>query len=301
MDHDEPTSFYGQQTKLSVSLFQRKNDLPIDGILTQTTLDALMSENAQPYTLSLGTNGMDVREIQLRLKELGYLKGSTTGYFNDETESAVIDFQKVNKLDADGNVGHVTREKLYSEDVLPAPTPTPKPVKTPSPSKTQAPAGTISPGTANTPSASVNPSATPTLSADKTKTPESATNAPDGAMVSALVEFTRSQLGKPYVGAAKGPDAFDCSGFVYYCLNSIGKKMGYMTSAGWAKANYPTVYSINDLRAGDIVCFKGHVGIYIGNGQMIDASSTESKVRISSNLGSSSYWRNNFICGKRVL
>ena len=124
----------------------------------------------------------------------------------------------------------------------------------------------------------------------------------------ALVSFAKTQLGKPYVLGAKGPSKFDCSGFVYYCLKSIGIKISYMTAATWAGASaYTKVKSMNDLKLGDIVCFsgsapgKGHVGIYLGNGTMIDASSSDGKVRISSPLKSSSYWTSHFICGRRVV
>ena len=108
-------------------------------------------------------------------------------------------------------------------------------------------------------------------------------------------------LGTPYVLGGKGPNSVDCSGLVYYCLNASGNSIGYMTSGGWASSGYPTVYSMDELQAGDVVCFSGHVGIYLGGGDMIDASSSQGKVRYCSNIQGSSYWTRNFICGKRPL
>jgi cell wall-associated NlpC family hydrolase len=59
---------------------------------------------------------------------------------------------------------------------------------------------------------------------------------------------------------------------------------------------------MSDLKAGDVISFKGHVGIYLGGGKMIDASSSQGQVRItSSNIQSSSYWTRNFVCGFRIF
>jgi len=74
-----------------------------------------------------------------------------------------------------------------------------------------------------------------------------------------------------------------------------------MTSTGWANCSLPKVTSLSDMKRGDIICFKGHVGIYLGGGQMIDASSTQGKVRICSTVLTSSYWKTNFICARRLF
>ena len=74
-----------------------------------------------------------------------------------------------------------------------------------------------------------------------------------------------------------------------------------MTSAGWkATTKYPIVTSMGDLEKGDVISYEGHVGIYIGNNQMIDASSSEGKVRIT-NIYSVSYWKKHFIKGCRIF
>ncbi len=79
-------------------------------------------------------------------------------------------------------------------------------------------------------------------------------------------------IGIPYVLGAGGPDAFDCSGFVSYCLT--GK---YGRVLGWTgtMSAYPTV---TNPQAGDICYWDGHVGLYIGGGQMIHASASKSQV-----------------------
>ena len=117
----------------------------------------------------------------------------------------------------------------------------------------------------------------------------------------ALISAAYAQLGKRYVRGGKGPDTFDCSGFVYYALQSSGNGVPYMTSRAWAESSYPRVDSMDDLQRGDVVCFRGHVGIYLGSGAMIDASSSRGKVRITFNIKASPYWQRSFICGRRPV
>jgi len=280
MEEDEPTEYYGYITEYAVQLFQRKHDLEIDGIAGESTTKLLYAEDAKHYTVSLGITGTDVQELQKQLQELGYLKSGATGYFGTDTEQAVKDFQKRNGLTVDGNVGANTREVLYSDDVKEA-----------------------AKDTSNNDNSDTKKDTkrdTKKDTSDK-KDEKSTTKIPDDKSVKSLIAMAKSLIGKPYVRGGKGPNSFDCSGFVYYCLNKIGYNIHYMTSGGWAGCSLPKVTSISDLKAGDIVCFRGHVGIFIGGGRMIDASSSQGRVRISSTLTSSSYWRNYFICGRRVL
>lgn len=121
----------------------------------------------------------------------------------------------------------------------------------------------------------------------------------DGA--EAFISAAMAQLGKTYVLGGKGPNVFDCSGLVYYALKASGNGIPYMTSAQWALSSYQRVNSMADLKRGDIICFKGHVGIYLGNGSMINASYSHRSVIISTNILSSSYWKENFLCGRRLF
>lgn len=281
MEPDEPTDYYGPITAYSLQLFQRKHNLQVDGLAGAQTLTALFSSDAKPYTVKLDDRGSDVKLLQDRLKELGYLKSKASGYFGTDTEKAVKDFQKRNGLTADGSVGSMTREVLFSEDAKEAPKPKP-------------PAKTSKPGTSSGGSGSGSGSADPPPS-KPTFVPN-----PDGASVSALIEFAKTLQGSKYVRGGKGPNQFDCSGFVYYCLNSVGYKIRYMTSAGWRDSSFPKISSMSDLQPGDIIYFKPHhVGIYVGNGQMIDASSGAGKVVLRS--CTTSYWKSHFVCARRVF
>ena len=71
--------------------------------------------------LSVGAKGEDVKRLQQRLKDLGYLSGKVDGAFGGGTKRSVISFQRRNGLDTDGVAGQDTLAKLYSDDALAAP------------------------------------------------------------------------------------------------------------------------------------------------------------------------------------
>lgn len=298
MEKDEPTDFYGFVTKYAVQLFQREFGLQVDGVAGEETLRALYSDQAKPYVVRQGDRGTDVLEMQKRLRELGYLKARAGGTFGEETTAAVKAFQKRNALSDDGVIGSRTREALYSEGARPAPTPKPTPTPTPKPTAKPKPTPTLKPGTTPGPT----PKTTPTpKDTPKKATPTPAkTVKPKGNDADALISFAKELVGRSYVRGAKGPTSFDCSGFVYYALKNSGVSLSYMTSGGWLNSSYETISSMSDLRKGDIVCFDGHVGIYMGDGRMIDASSSQGKVRITGDIRENSYWTRHFICAKRV-
>lgn len=68
-------------------------------------------------TLRKGDKGEEVKALQNRLIELGYLTGAPDGDFGNRTRAAIIDFQKMNDLNADGVVGNKTITSLYSNTV----------------------------------------------------------------------------------------------------------------------------------------------------------------------------------------
>jgi cell wall-associated NlpC family hydrolase len=125
--------------------------------------------------------------------------------------------------------------------------------------------------------------------------------------VEKLIAIAESKVGCSYSGGAKGPDRFDCSGFVYYCMKQAGFSGGYMTSRTWRSCSrYPRINSMSQIQRGDILVFKGnsmatgHVGIYLGGGKMIDASSGAGQVRITNSVLSGSYWKQHFLMAYRI-
>lgn len=89
-----------------------------------------------------------------------------------------------------------------------------------------------------------------------------------------VVGRAQSQLGKPYQWGACGPNSFDCSGFVSYCLTGRFARLGTtLTFMGWPRVSNP--------QPGDVCTTTTHCGIYIGNGQMIHAPQTGDVVKVS--------------------
>ncbi|WP_046733135.1 NlpC/P60 family protein [Streptomyces humi] len=104
--------------------------------------------------------------------------------------------------------------------------------------------------------------------------------APD-ARAAAAVAYAYSKLGSPYVWGATGPDAFDCSGLAQAAYRSAGVSIPRTT---YAQINAGRRVSRSELEPGDLVFFYSgisHVGIYIGNGQMIHAPNPSAPVRIA--------------------
>ena len=123
--------------------------------------------------------------------------------------------------------------------------------------------------TSSSSSSSPSASATTKPSNSSSSTTTSGTNANGGSIVSRAY----SQLGKPYVWGACGPNSFDCSGFVSYCLTGSYSRLGTtLTFMGWTRVSNP--------QPGDVVTTATHCGIYIGNGQMIHAPHTGDVVKV---------------------
>ncbi|MCB5913409.1 coiled-coil domain-containing protein [Dorea longicatena] len=101
----------------------------------------------------------------------------------------------------------------------------------------------------------------------------SSTTSGSNANGGTIVSRAYSQLGKPYVWGAYGPNSFDCSGFVSYCLTGSYTRLGTtLTFMGWTRVSNP--------QPGDVVTTATHCGIYIGNGQMIHAPHTGDVVKV---------------------
>lgn len=96
-------------------------------------------------------------------------------------------------------------------------------------------------------------------------------------------------LGKPYVLGAAGPDKFDCSGLVMYCLAPEGYEFPYHSAEIiGTDERFPHITDPHDLLAGDVICFdtvrdrdpSDHMGFWIGGNRFVHASST-GEVKIS--------------------
>lgn len=396
MDNDEPTEYFGNVTEAAVKVFQRQNNLAMDGIVGISTWDAIMSPDAKYYAVAKGAQGDDIGRIQTRLYELGYLATAdlVTGNFGDTTEAAVLKLQEVNNLEKDGKVGRQTVNLLYSEEIKPnylaygeksevvlaaqerlkqlgyltttpdgaygddttvavrqfqsrndlvvdgylGPTTrmllndgnaqpngltlgeqgatvervqqllnkygylssenitgyygelTEKAVKSFQSANGLGADGSVGVLTMNKLTGT---------DAKKASSGGGSGSKSNGSGVNSLLSVARSKLGRPYVWGAKGPNSFDCSGFVYWCLNQVGVKQSYLTSAGWRNVGrYTKITRFSNLKAGDIIVVRGHMGIVSGNGRVIDASSSNGRIV---ERGLTSWWSRNFICGWRIF
>ena len=101
------------------------------------------------------------------------------------------------------------------------------------------------------------------------------------AAAQVAVSTAMAQLGDPYVWAAAGPDAFDCSGLTQYAYAAAGIQLPHSSSM---QSTMGTPVSTAALQPGDLLFFYSpvsHVGMYIGNGQMVHASTYGEPVKVA--------------------
>ena len=87
-----------------------------------------------------------------------------------------------------------------------------------------------------------------------------------------IITFAKQFVGRPYVwGGNSLTDGIDCSHFVWQILTRCGAYDGeYTTSGGWRSLG-TEVASLDEARAGDVICYNGHVALYDGEGKIVEA------------------------------
>lgn len=289
--------------------------------------EAPTPEPTRDPALGEGQSGDYVASLQDRLMTLGYLDiDEPTSFYGEATSYAVQLFQRQHGLETDGLAGQETLSLLFSENAQPymmkldtegldvenlqnqlmqlgyfnaavdgyygeATKLAVEAFQTNNLLEVSGIAG------ADTLSLLFSPDAIP------------ASNLPTGEIAQAniriMIETAYAQLGKKYVLGATGPNTFDCSGLVYYCLRQAGSTRGRYDAAGYSSvSDWQKITDIDALEVGDLLFFYnnaftrvGHVGIYIGNGMMIDASSSNGKVVCRSCV--TYYWRLHFARARR--
>lgn len=117
-------------------------------------------------------------------------------------------------------------------------------------------------------------------SSNKNYSVSSGTANNNSATASSVVSLAYKMLGVPYVWGGRSPSGFDCSGLMNYIFGQNGI---YVTpSSGAIAGGGASVGSLSQAQPGDIICYPGHVGVYIGNGQIIHAPTFGDVVKISS-------------------
>lgn len=277
-----PGNSYDSATVNAVKRLQNALGLSETGEV-DITLARVMKEGNPPSSpllsgsMKKGDSGSNVQRLQTRLYALGYLSksGSVDSDYGITTQTAVKLFQKAAGMSQDGVAGSSTLKKLYS-------------VSAPTLPKGTNPADQLS-------SAADDPGATDT-----------SLSASGQAKVEKIIEYAKSKLGCKYVYGAEGPTTFDCSGFTQTAFAQVGVKLSRSAySVGYGAAGTEIAYA--GLVRGDIVCFNtisdsdlsDHVGIYLGSGKFIHASSGKGQVVISDM--SSGYYNRVFSWGKRFI
>ena len=130
----------------------------------------------------------------------------------------------------------------------------------------------------------------------------------DGTLGAAAVGLAAQLLGCRYSYGAAGPNAFDCSGFTSYIYKQLGHPIARGASSQYYKSGW--FVPVNEMQPGDLIFFfdrrfdssggtlpTTHVGMFVGNGQFIHASTTSYRVQYDSIYG---YYAPYIVAAKRI-
>lgn len=198
------------------------------------------ASSSSPGKLRQGDSGQSVEALQDALNEHG-ADLPETGYFGSMTADAVQQFQSENGLQVDGVVGPETHGALGTSS---------------------------SEGSAE---ASTEATATGGSSTGASSVPTSVASASG----SSIVDAARSAVGTPYSWGGASLSGMDCSGLVTYAYEASGIDLPRTSSQIAAQGQN---ISQSEAQPGDIVVYPGHVAIYAGDGQIIDASGSKQQV-----------------------
>lgn len=204
-------------------------------MLAATTMAVALPAQSVFASYNVGTSGPDVAEIQNELSDLGYYNGIPDGVYGADTAAAVKKYQASMGLEADGVVGDYTYYKLMGKRM---------------------------------------PSRRSDYGVSRGYGYGYGANT---GMVRSLISTAYDYVGVPYVFGGTTPWGFDCSGYTQYVFRQIGVDIPRTADAQYY--SYPKV-SASNLQPGDLVFFEtyepgpSHCGIYIGNGQMLQAGSS---------------------------
>ncbi len=277
--------------------------------VSHTPVPTTPPEESVDITLKVGDENESVSALQMQLMDLGFLDiDESTGYFGPATENAIKLFQRQYGMEQDGIASYELQMMLYADDaqhyMISIGT---EGSDVASVQRQLIDLGYLKSGNATGYYGDATTEAVKAFqkandlsqdgitgvrtleqlySPNAVATPERRQAVRARANIDVMISTAQAQLGKKYVLGNEGPNTFDCSGLVYYCLRQAGSNRGRYSAAGYCQvSDWAKITKRSDLRRGDLVFFWnnahtkiGHVGIYIGNGMMIDASSSKGKV-----------------------
>ena len=279
LDADQVDRVYGPVTIAAVQAFQKRNNLHADGLAGEKTLELLYSDSAKMS-----------REMQKKLEAEAAAEKKAEEEARKKAEEEAK--KKAAEEAAKKKAEEEAKKKAEAEAKKKAEEAAKKKKATATPKK----------GSKTTSKATTKKTATPKPTPKPTPTP---TPTPKRDLrIDKFINAASSKIGCEYVLGGRGPSKFDCSGLIYWCLKQAGVGGTRLNAAGYSmKSGWKKIDSINDLKRGDILFFRSdtnksvnHTGIYVGGGNMIDASSGNGKV-VKRAL--SAYWKRNFVCARR--
>ena len=217
-------------------------------------------------TLKQGSHGHDVLLLQQKLMKVGYKITSVDGVFGKETEKAVAEFQRDQKIRITGIVNNATWRALKNAKDRPG-------------KWADVPVPTAGQSVAN---------GKPLM---------------DSSKANSLIKTAKSYMGTPYVFGGSTPKAFDCSGYVQYVFAKEGYKIPRTADIQYAQVG-KRAKTQKELVPGDLVFFEtyepgaSHVGIYLGKGDFIHASSSRG---VTINNLSDNYYATHYYGGYHVV
>ena len=112
-------------------------------------------------------------------------------------------------------------------------------------------------------------------------TPRLPSDVPASGRAAAAISYAMAQVGDAYVYGAAGPSAFDCSGLTMMAWAQAGVALPHSSSAQYGSGPH---VAMSDLQPGDLVFYYSpisHVGMYIGNGQIVHAANPSTGVQVT--------------------
>jgi len=292
-----PSTSYNAAAIAAIKRFQSACGLEQNGVADQNLQRILYSGYAPVNELlykglANGDKNESVSRMQSRLYALGYLTKTTSldGEYGTTTANAVKLFQKASGITASGTANTATLRALYSTEAK------------------SLPSGTKAADATTTTSSSGSSSYLDNVPNGLASTTGSLSSHASGAeKLEYVISLAQNKLGKPYVYGATGPDKFDCSGLTTWAFKAVGVSLKRSAYAQGYDESYAKITGVSNLRRGDLVFFNtisdsdlsDHVGIYLGNGYFIHASSGGHRVVVS-NL-TSGFYNRVFSWGRRIL
>ncbi|MBO8155015.1 MAG: C40 family peptidase [Bacillaceae bacterium] len=267
---------YGVKTEHAVKKFQRRYLIDVTGRANKETIYKLMEIERNFYLDALktiedpiypGSQGEDVKKLQVALQYFGLYSGKIDGIYGPMTQKAIFHFQAIHNLPLQKTVDETFIEKLWASN------------------KNQISHQTFVQKKKDVPRIT-------TLAYHSTVQKDSFQGK------SRLITAARAYLGTPYVWGGESPDGFDCSGYLQFVYRSIGVSIPRTVSDIWN-----STVPLKRPSVGDLVFFEtykpgpSHAGIYLGDGTFIHAGNNGVVI---SRLGNS-YWKSRYLGARRVI